>query len=82
MDQDVLIEQAMMVVRRLERLSADSIWSHLSCGYRGALLRAVDEREQGQASTPDTARLEWLIQQGFTLLANAARELVIPDEEC
>jgi len=74
------VEQALLVVRRLERLSADSIWSHLACGYRGALLRSVDEIETAPAGPIETARLEWLIRQGFTLLENAARELVVPED--
>jgi len=74
------VEQALLVVRRLERLSADSIWSHLACGYRGALLRSVDEIEAAPAGPIETARLEWLIRQGFTLLENAARELVVPED--
>jgi hypothetical protein len=75
-----LVEQAMMVVRRLERLSADSIYAHISCGYRGALLQAVDEIEAGQAGSAEVERLEWLIRQGFNLLENAARELVVPED--
>lgn len=69
-----------MVMRRLERLSADSIWAHLACGYRGAILRAVDEMEHGSANPAQVDRLEWLVRQGFTLLENAARELAVPED--
>lgn len=75
-----LVDQALMVVRRLERLSADSIYAHISCGYRGALLRAVDEIESGQTGSAEMVRLDWLIRQGFILLENAARELVVPED--
>lgn len=74
------VDQALMVVRRLERLSADSVYAHLACGYRGALLRAVDAIEAGNVGESEAQRLEWLIRQGFSLLESAARELVVPED--
>ncbi len=79
-DRILLLDQALLVVRRLERLSADSTWAHLACGYRGALLRAVEEMEAAPAGPAESARLEGLIRHGFTLLENAARELVVPED--
>lgn len=76
----VVLEQALMAVRRLERLSADSTWAHQACGCRGALLRAVDELDSGDSGPVVCERLERLTRQAFVLLENAARELVAPED--
>lgn len=78
-----LLEQAYMVVQRLERLSADSTWAHVASGHRGALLKAIDHLEK----TPDIEKvseqeielLDLLIDRGFELLAKAAREIGDPE---
>lgn len=71
------IQQAFLLVQRLERLSADSAWAHLASGYRGALLRCIDDLQN--ASEPsiivERARLQRLVLKGFELLEKAAVEL-------
>lgn len=67
-----------MLVQRLERLSADSVWAHQASGLRGALLRSISQLE---AAAPGYSlpEIDALIDEGFDLLAQAARE--IPDME-
>ena len=75
------VDLARMIVQRLERLSADSAWAHISSGYRGSLIKWLDlyEREGASATSQDRrALLEFLIDKGLELLANAARELGDP----
>jgi hypothetical protein len=70
------IEQARLLVARLERLSADSYWAHWASGLRGALLRSLERLESGTADEKEeTARLDRLFQRGFEILARAAREI-------
>ncbi|MDD2695291.1 MAG: hypothetical protein PHD58_05170 [Anaerolineales bacterium] len=77
-EQDKLIEQARMVVSRLEKLSPDSLWARRSSGARGSLLKMIERLEDGpQRGEPISVRmqqLEALIQGGFDLLAKGARE--------
>jgi hypothetical protein len=83
------LELARMVVRRLERLSADSAWAHAASGYRGALVRQIDQLERasgadagGDAPEPETAeRLDFLIDKGLQLLARAAFEMGDPEPQ-
>ena len=69
MDQAKLLNNAQILLSRLERLSADSVWAHKASGLRGSLIRCL---EGGDAS-----KLKVLVEQGYELLTNAARE--IPD---
>ena len=74
------VDLARMIVQRLERLSADSAWAHISSGYRGSLIKWLDryEREGLEPSADQRQLLEFLIDKGLELLANAARELGDP----
>jgi hypothetical protein len=79
----IRLDQALMIVQRLERLSADSTWAHTASGHRGSLLKIIDRLEQvpdlegiGQA---DVNLLDLLIDKGFTLLARAAFEIGDPE---
>lgn len=74
-DQKHSIEQALLLVSRLERLSADSYWAHRASGLRGALLRSLEQLESGQVDEEETANLDRLFQKGFEILARAAREI-------
>lgn len=77
------LELARMVVQRLERLSADSAWAHISSGYRGSLIKVIDSLEhQGDvelAAPADIRLLDFLIDKGLDLLAKAAREIGDPE---
>ena len=62
------------LLARLERISADSHCAHLASGIRGALLRAQEKIEAGRPL--DERRLRKLIEQGFDILEDAAREKI------
>jgi hypothetical protein len=77
---EALLRQAMLLISRLERISADSLWAHRSSGQRGELLRIVgtvklQETQEGAAreDNEELEHLEALIQAGFELLEKAAR---------
>lgn len=73
--QKARIEQTILLISRLERLSADSYWAHRASGLRGALLRSLERLENGQANDEETANLDRLFEKGFEILARAAREI-------
>jgi hypothetical protein len=81
-DHEHLIEQTLLLVQRLERISADSTWARRSSGHRGALLRWLERLEkqgQGELSTPskdEMERFQLLIDTSFGLLEKAAREFM------
>jgi hypothetical protein len=62
------------LLARLERISADSHCAHLASGIRGALLRAQERIEAGRPM--DERRLHRLVEQGFAILEDAAREKI------
>ncbi len=73
-----LLEDARLLISGLERISADSIWSHRSSGYRGAMLRILDRIEKDSRPgipTEDLDNLEQLMQVGHRMLVSAAREI-------
>jgi hypothetical protein len=72
-----LLEHARLLSSRLERLSADSLWAHRASGVRGALLKLLESLERADlASKPAEAeQLHDLVNYGFRLLENAAKEL-------
>lgn len=61
-----------LLLERLERISADSVWAHQASGVRGSLLKMVQQLENDpQAENPELMRL---VSYGFEILAKAARE--------
>jgi hypothetical protein len=74
------LELAQLLARRLERLSADSLWARRASGARGALLKLLEEANPGclppdpQARLAYHSRLQLTMDWGFALLARAARE--------
>lgn len=77
-DVSSLVEQAILLIARLERISVDSIWARRSSGHRGALLRWLEDYQfAGQPpelSDAERLQLEVLVDTGFRLLERAARE--------
>jgi len=75
-----LLEEAKLVIYRLERISADSVWAHRSSGQRGALLKWVESFEKGEPPQAageefaDLIALENLIRAGYEILEKAALE--------
>jgi hypothetical protein len=61
-----------LLLERLERIPADSIWAHQASGARGSLLRMVQQLEDGQEL--EDQDMNRLISHGFQILERAARE--------
>jgi hypothetical protein len=77
-DIELLLAQAGLLIQRLERLSVDSCWAHRSSGYRGSMLRVMDQLEEardGVYPEIEITQLNFLIRKGFEILEAAAREL-------
>lgn len=76
--QQALLEQTRLVIERLERISADSIWARRASGHRGNLLKWMERLENSQngapISEPELERLQNLLYMSFNILENAARE--------
>lgn len=76
-----LLKQAQLLISRLERMSADSIWARRSSGYRGSLLRWVERVQAGQdrgllaLDEAELARFELAVRRSYDLLEKAAREM-------
>jgi hypothetical protein len=66
-----------MLAARLERLSADSLWSRRASGARRSVLKALEADEAGEEVAPE--QLAMLIEKSFDLLEKAAREIPDPD---
>ena len=60
-----------LLLSRLERISADSVWAHRASGIRGALIRQLESTENGKL---DSSRNMEFIKQGFYILEATARE--------
>ena len=89
------IDQALLLISRLERLSADSYWAHRASGLRGALLRSLDAglvrdavvgyyfgrlaREVKLREYAEIARLKGLTRARVTQLVNLT--LLRPDTQ-
>ena len=71
------MNQAVELAYRLERISVDSYWAHRAGGLRVALLRHTDRFNEhgGEMSPADAEALEVLLEQGYWILENAAKEL-------
>jgi hypothetical protein len=79
-NQEQLLEQAKMLVSRIERISVDSNWARRSSGHRGTLLKWIEmvnqlETVQNQRLTPEElTAFAKLIEIGYDFLSEAARE--------
>ena len=67
------ITQAKILVERLERLSADSLWAHRASGLRAALDKEMEKVTTGEESV--SGKLQFLIRSGFEILEKAAGEI-------
>ena len=73
-DPDLLNFQARVLLDRLERLSADSIYAHRASGLRGAILRGLADLS-GDNRSAERERLSQLVAAGFEILNRAAQEI-------
>jgi hypothetical protein len=71
------LTRAQLLVQRLERLSADSVWAHKASGVRAALDKLLTQAKAGET---DYDRLDSLMQYGFEILGEAAGSIPASDE--
>lgn len=75
------MKQTQILIPRLERMSADSIWARRASGYRGSLLRWVERMQAYGPSNPsaldeaERVEFEHAVRKSYELLESAAREL-------
>ncbi|NJD59638.1 MAG: hypothetical protein C3F13_19125 [Anaerolineales bacterium] len=70
------LELTRQLANRLEHLSVDSTYAHRASGLRGSLLRYIERMEAGeQLDDGAKAGLEELVQDGYTILEMAAKEI-------
>jgi hypothetical protein len=60
-----------MLLNRLERISADSIWAHRASGIRGSLLRQLDQLQAGKEG--DSRAVQTLVDTALHILRQAAK---------
>jgi hypothetical protein len=60
-----------MLSDRLERISADSVWAHRASGVRGALLRTLDQLQNGDKLDPKS--FLQLVTIALNILSHAAK---------
>jgi hypothetical protein len=70
-----LLTQAIVLVSRLERISADSVWAHRSSGIRGELLKHVEAAGRNPKNVYQE-HLGALILSGYKLLEQSARDMI------
>jgi hypothetical protein len=63
-----------LILSRLERISADSIWAHRASGIRGALLKLsnIDEFRKSHKQQD----IQYLLSLGFDLLEKDAQKRI------
>ena len=70
--------QAKILVERLARLSADSIWARRASGLRASLDKAAHQMAAGESV--DQEHFEHLISLGFEMLEKAGKEIPVPED--
>ena len=62
-----------ILLARLERISADSVWAHRASGVRGALLRLLEKSEMEHSV--QQSEVKRMMDLGFFILKKTAEEL-------
>jgi hypothetical protein len=70
--------QAEILIDRLARLSADSIWARRASGLRATIDKTVAKIKNEQSV--DQEHFEQLITLGFEMLERAAVEIPVPED--
>lgn len=70
--------QAKILVERLARLSADSIWAQRASGLRASIDKSIAQIEIRQPVNTD--HFNNLISLGFEMLEKAAEEIPVPED--
>lgn len=63
-----------LLLSRLEKISADSIWAHRASGVRGSLIRMLEKIEDEKPVLGSD--LKRLMEMGFYILQKAAEEKI------
>jgi len=71
------VQLAKILLSRLEKISTDSPWAHQASGIRASIAKTLS-REKHFLNNVAAHNLEGLLNLGFEILENAARE--IPDD--
>ncbi len=71
---EVISFRIKVLLDRLERLSADSIYAHKASGIRGGILRYADAGNENRKDLSDPNLIK-LIEQGYRILNRAAKEI-------
>jgi len=77
-DREKQMLQARILVDRLARLSADSIWARRASGLRASIDKSLHRMEAGKAIDED--HFDHLISLGFEMLEKAAEEIPVPED--
>lgn len=64
-----ILDQAGILLDRLERISADSVWAHQASGIRASIARAVND------PITNMPALKQLLEIGYDILEKAAAEI-------
>jgi hypothetical protein len=75
-------DTARLLISRLERLSADSLYAHRASGLRGSLLRYLEQAESGDQyglkGSFSPSQIDNILSLGFQILEKAAKEVRPP----
>ena len=69
---EVSLDLIRLLLARLEKISADSVWAHRASGVRGSLIRAAEKIEDDKRVS--ASDLKGLMELGFYILEQAAKE--------
>ena len=72
------LRKAKILVERLARLSADSIWARRASGLRASLDKAIGQIEKGNMM--DGNHFNHLVSLGYEMIEKAAEEIPVPEE--
>lgn len=73
-NEELLRNNIKMLIDRLERLSADSIWAHRASGLRGSLIRSYS-KYTSLKNFEEVSHLQDLVDLGFNILNAAASNI-------
>jgi hypothetical protein len=62
-----------LLIARLDRISADSVWAHRASGVKGSLHKLL-EKFKKEEDAKQATEVERIINMGFFILEQAAKE--------
>ena len=68
------IQLIRLLLARLERISADSVWAHRASGIRGSLFKVLEKLEEGKTAQVQVSEAMQMMDMGFFILEKAAKE--------